>query len=118
MNCFAFRIRKRYFDLIVNGEKTVEYRRDIPFWRVRIVNLVKRVCLRFIEKKVGSDALMEINDLKDMGIFAVFSSGRNVHRREVLKIERIKTPKDFSNQGKQDVDTEFCWAFHLGKEVF
>jgi len=40
MKSLVFRIRKRYFDAIVKGEKTVEYRRDSRFWRVRIFNLL------------------------------------------------------------------------------
>jgi len=32
----VFRIRKLYFDAIVSGEKTTEFRPDTQFWRSRI----------------------------------------------------------------------------------
>lgn len=83
----VFRIRKEYFDAIVSGDKTIEYRKDSPFWRKRL----------FASPQI-----------------AVFICGKRVHRREITDIYLMNTPSDFSEQGKSDVPTEMCFAIHLG----
>ena len=90
MTSAVFRIRKRYFDAIVAGEKRKEYRRDSEFWRKRL--------------KPSLDT-------------AVFICGKRVHRRKILSVTRQVTPTWFSEQGKKDVDTPTCLAFHLGSVI-
>ena len=90
----VFRIRRQYFDQIVAGEKKIEYRRDSPFWK----------------KAVGQP-------LGEPKYTAVFICGKRVHRRRIIAIEKRATPDYFSEQGKKDVDTPLCFAFHLGDEV-
>ena len=108
----VFRIRKRYFDQIVAGSKTVEYRRDIPFWRTRVFNIpFKSVSLQNDSSGLFSGFVPAISTV------AVFICGKRVHRREVTQIDKIVTPGYFSEQGKQDVDTPTCLAFHLGAIV-
>ena len=91
---FVFRIRERYFDLIVIGEKKIEYRKDKPFWVKRIIKA----------------------NQEGRGAQAVFICGKRKHVRWITFIERMKTPA-FSEQGKKDVDTPECFGFHLGDEV-
>jgi hypothetical protein len=55
--------------------------------------------------------------LSGIEIEAVFICGKQIHRREVTGIERTLTPKYFSEQGKLDVNTPTCLAFHLGLSV-
>jgi hypothetical protein len=93
MTSLVFRIRKRYFDAIVCGEKTTEFRRASPFWRKRIV---------------GKDETLDT---------AVFICGKEVHRRQITMIQEVDTPSWFSEQGKKDVDTSTCFAIHLGKQI-
>ena len=91
MTSVVFRIRKRYFDAIVKGEKTVEYRKLSMFW------------LRRLAKKPE---------------IAVFICGKRVHRRKITRIHMgIPTPTNFSEQGKKDVPTLLCNAIYLGEEV-
>lgn len=91
MTSLVFRIRKRYFDAIVSGEKTTEFRRASPFWKKRIV---------------GKEALDT----------AVFICGKQVHRRKITMIQEVNTPSWwFSEQGNKDVDTPTCYAIHLGE---
>lgn len=92
MKSVVFRIRKQYFDAIVRGEKTVEYRRDSMFWLRRLAP----------------------NPKPDV---AVFICGKRVHRRKIIKIDHPLTPSNFSEQGKKDVSTRFCWAIHLGESL-
>jgi len=106
MRKLSFRIRKQYFDAIVKGEKLIEYRRDIPFWHVRLANV-------FSQEAIQGNFQLDPN-LSGVEMEAVFICGKRIHRREITGIERIKTPAWFSNQGKHDVDTETCLAFHLG----
>jgi len=100
MKALSFRIRKQYFYAIRNGQKTIEYRRDSPFWQKRLENL---------EKVPNRDAWMSPD------LIGVFICGKQVCRKRIIYIERIKTPDSFSDQGKQDVDTPTCLAFHLTK---
>ena len=92
----VFRIRKRYFDAIVSGEKTTEFRVDSAFWRSRIDGKMKE---------------------GDPEWIAVFICGKRVHRRLITLIQKVDTPSWFSEQGKKDVSTKKCYAIHLGLEV-
>jgi len=96
----VFRIRTQYFNAILNGSKTIEYRRDSCFWQKRIKKL---------EKVSNREAWMPEN------LMAVFICGRRIVRKRIIYIERISTPENFSEQGKKDVDTKTCLAFHLTK---
>jgi len=93
MTSLVFRIRQRYFDAIVKGEKITEFRRASPFWRTRIV---------------GKGETLNI---------AVFICGKKIHRRQITLIQEVDTPDFFSDQGKKDVDTPTCFAIHLGKVI-
>ena len=87
----VFRIRKRYFDAIVSGDKRIEYRKDSDFWRKRLLKMPQ---------------------------IAVFMCGKRVHRRRIKDIYLMETPSDFSNQGKLDVPTETCFAITLGEAIY
>ena len=93
MRSLVFRIRKRYFDAIVSGEKTTEFRPGTQFWRSRIDG-----------KGIVKDWV------------AVFICGKRVHRRLITLIQKVDTPSWFSDQGKKDVYTPKCYAVHLGAE--
>lgn len=92
MTSLVFRIRKRYFDAIVSGEKTTEFRQASQFWRKRIT---------------GKGETLDT---------AVFICGKQVHRRRITLIQEVETPTWFSEQGKKDVDTPTAFAIHLGVE--
>lgn len=97
----VFRVRKRYFADIRDGKKKIEYRRDSLFW----------------QRRAWGNGPGCYRDLRGKGWIAVFICGKRVHRRKLLRIERIQTPGWFSEQGKRDVDTPKCLAFYLGEEV-
>jgi hypothetical protein len=106
---FVFRIRKRYYDLIVAGTKKIEYRRDIPFWQTRIANI-------FSKEAIEGNFQLSCN-LSGVEVQAVFICGKRKHVRELTGIERLKTPDYFSEQGKKDVNTPTCLGFHLGEVI-
>jgi hypothetical protein len=106
---FVFRIRQRYFDKIVAGTKTVEYRRDTAFWQTRIKNAVPYLGCEVFD---SSNLFRTIGDY-NLAI-AVFICGKRKHVRYCRKIVRCPTPEYFSEQGKQDVNTPTCLAFQLG----
>ena len=111
MKKLSFRIRKRYFDAIVRGEKTVEYRRYIPFWITRVANILT-------DPKTIFPTFPALGIISfPVAVTGVFICGKRIHRREITNIAIMKTPDDFSDQGKKDVDTKFCFAFHLGEEI-
>ena len=100
MKSIVFRVRKQYFDAIVSGEKKVEHRKDSPFWRKRLGPIA--------DKKFPS---------QQEPMIAVFLCGKRVHRRKVTYVEKVLTPSWFSEQGKKDVPTEFCYAIYLGEKI-
>lgn len=110
---FVFRIRKQYFDWIVTGEKTEEYRRDVRFWQVRLANVLSDWPSGMFFNLGYNFSISTVN----RGIQAIFICGKRKHTREVIRIERRVTPEGFSEQGQKDVDTEMCFIFHLGKEI-
>jgi hypothetical protein len=108
---FVFRIRQRYFDAIVAGTKTVEYRKDTKFWQVRIFHAVP--CLGEVQVY---DSRMLFSTPGDWNLaIAVFICGKRKHQRWIRKIKRMPTPPYFSEQGKKDVNTPTCLGFQLGE---
>lgn len=99
----SFRIRKIYYDQIVAGTKTVEVRRNTPFWKTRV-----------------GRALGEL--LNGDPVVCVFICGKEVHRRCLERIwyydiaaEALGRPP--SEQGLKDVGEGLVFGFHLGKVV-
>ena len=43
MSNLIFHVKRKYFDLIKNGEKTVEFRRIIPYWSKRLQGLHEKI---------------------------------------------------------------------------
>ena len=120
MKCLVFRVRKRYFDAIKDESKKIEFRKDTDFWRKRIFNLVKgdsRQMLDFLSTNPYWRPNFRENDhdFKEP-IVGVFLCGKRVHRRRIVKIERLFTPSTFSEQGKKDVPTPYCWGCCLGEK--
>jgi hypothetical protein len=105
---FVFRIRQVYFDQIVQGKKRTEYRKKSRFWMSRIAKIANKTGV-FISPT-------QIIFPKDppLGLFLCHHA---THRREILEIWSIKTPANFSVQGKSDVDTPECFAFLLGDVI-
>ena len=92
----SFRIRRRYYDLIVKGEKTEEIRTHSPHWRKQLLS--------------GNPPQI-----------AVFVCGKDVHRRWITGITLNDAEKvlgrPLSEQGKQDVLTpEEAIIIKLGDE--
>ena len=111
MKKLSFRIRKEYFDAIVRGEKTVEYRRDSAFWRIRVANVLT-------DPETTFPITIGLNYLSmNVDAIGVFICGKRIHRRKIKGIALQRTPDDFSAQGKKDVNTKLCFAFYLGAAV-
>lgn len=113
MKCLVFRTRLRYFEAIVSGEKIVEFRRNSPFWQKRVFGMTAKE----FEDSGGKPIEFPFKEEPKELMVAVFICGKRVHRRIIEYIERRVTPIGFSEQGKKDVDTPLCLAFHLG-DVF
>lgn len=88
------RIRRCYYDAIVEGEKTIEYRKNSDHW------------LKMLSEPHSGRQRV-----------AVFVCGKRVHRRLITEVRQMRTPNNFSNQGKKDVPTPSCFAIHLGREI-
>ena len=118
----VFRIHKVYYDAIVKEDKKIEYRKDSSYWQKRIFGMsASQYCgvMGIEESKSHFELTISSKEIAERfgSLIAVFICGKSVHRREIIMIQRIKTPDYFSNQGKRDVDTPTCLAFHLGKIV-
>ena len=92
-----FRVRREYFDQILNGTKNVELRKDSEFWRRRLLG----PCPPSI---------------------ALFLCGpRKVYRR-IVEIRADQDPevilgRPLSEQGRRDILTPTCFAIFLGEVV-
>ncbi len=97
----SFRIRRTYFDQIVSGSKDMELRRFSRYWQ----KVFRRILDHNTEPWV-----------------AVFVCGKDVHRREILKLTLYSKAekalgRKLSTQGRKDVGRGFVLAFHLGLVV-
>lgn len=118
----VFRVRQIYFDAIVNEDKNIEYRKDSAYWQKRVFGMsASQYCgvMGIDESKTHFNLTITSKEIAERFglLIGVFICGKRLHRREVIKIQRIKTPDWFSEQGKRDVDTPTCLAFHLGKKI-
>jgi hypothetical protein len=103
------RIRREYLDQIEDRDeskrKRIEYRPVTPFWYTRLE--------QFIDPDPHMAALKALKG----NLVATFVCHKDIHRRVVIIVERIKTPTNFSSQGKRDVSTPLCYAIELGREI-
>lgn len=94
MKKVSFRIRRRYYDLIVKGIKTEEIRTDKPYWSWLL----------------GEDPPQ----------VATFVCGKDVHRRNITRIYKDDPEKvlgrPLSSQGQQDVLSNPAIIIELGAE--
>lgn len=107
----VFRVRRKYFNDIVDGVKKIEYRKASPFWKTRVQNLSVVYATTEIDMPLVPFAIHVEN------VIGIFICGKDVHRRTVPQIDYIYTPRWFSEIGKKDVDTDTCFAFHLADVV-
>lgn len=104
MPSLPFRVRRVYFDQIVSGIKTAEFRRLSDYWSHRVQ--------RIIDSGKSQRALW----------VAVFLCGRKVHRRRILKVSihpnaRAALGREPTSHGRLDLGDGMVVAFHLGEEV-
>lgn len=96
----SFRIRRIYYDQIVEGTKTFELRPTSPYWDKKFQNF-------------GRDEFI--------GGQAVFVCGKDVHRREITKIHCCypsdRLGRALSVQGQKDIPTMLAWSIELGEVV-
>ena len=92
MKRVSFRIRRRYFDQIVEGSKTEEIRTDKPYWSWLFT---------------------------DPPQVATFICGKDIHRRYIKRIYREDPEKILgrflSEQGKKDVTSNPAIIVELGE---
>ena len=96
----SFRIRRRYFDAIVRGEKTTELRRASSYWYAAVGRL-------------------RDDDMGRCGV-AVFVCGRDVHRRVIVGVDEFESAEEaadglLSDQGREDLGDGPVLAFLLGE---
>ena len=77
MTSAVFRIRKRYFDAIVSGKKTVEFRKDSDYWRKRLkpsLDTAVFICGKRVHRPYGYNAAAAAKG-QDRSAFKVRSVG-------------------------------------------
>ncbi len=96
----SFRIRRIYYDQIVEGTKTFELRPMSPYWEKKFWGLRK-------DEFIGGQA--------------VFVCGKDVHRRRITGITSGKPEKflgrPLSEQGRKDIHTRYCYRIKLEEVV-
>ncbi len=97
----SFRIRKEYFDMIVSGTKTVEFRQFSYFWVTRLLGTMPKE--------------------------AVFVCGKQIHRRKIKEITveseysiNFVLKIRFTEEGRKDLNLDNCksvFAIWLGDVI-
>ncbi len=111
----VFRVKKAYYEQIVAGTKSTEYRAEIPYWQKLLSSLNK-----FFERAFGVQNWLEVNRTEPwiaevarvQAIFITCQKGVR-HIREVKAIGHMPTPND----AKAVITTPQCYFFILGDEV-
>ncbi|MDD5263879.1 MAG: hypothetical protein PHU43_03485 [Candidatus Bipolaricaulis sp.] len=111
----VFRVKKAYYEQIVAGTKTTEFRAQTPYWQKVLSSLNK-----FFERAFGWKAWLQTDRSEPWtaeveGITAIFITclkGQS-HTRQVTAIGQISTPTEL----KQLINTPKCYTFYLGAEV-
>ncbi len=109
-----FRVKKAYYDQIVAGTKTTEYRADTPYWHKVLSSLNK-----FLERVFGWRDWLHAQTIAPWhaevkGVQAVFICAKGQkHVREVKAIGQNKTPADVQTV----VTTPRAFIFELGDEI-
>jgi hypothetical protein len=109
----SFRIRNTppydYLDRIIEDRKKVEYRAHNDHWNTLIGCKNKN---GYVPLATNGAIDTLLGPIQFAGVFLCRDI---IHRREIVKIQRIPTPDYFSEQGKKDVNTNTCLAFFLRK---
>ncbi len=111
----VFRVKKAYYEQIVAGTKTTEFRAQTPYW-LKIISYINK----FIERTLGLKTWLQTDRTEPwtaevIGIQAIFITclkGQS-HTRQVTAIGQISTPPEL----KQLINTPRCFTFYLGNEV-
>ncbi len=98
-----FRVRREYFDQILQGVKDKELRRITPYWEGRV--------------KAAKKA-----KAKGQSLVGIFLCGKDVHRRHISDIvielsARVALGRELSERGRQDVGDGPVFAFKLGNAL-
>ena len=87
-NTLHLNLKKKWFDMILNGEKTEEYRDIKPYWNKRFWHLVSR--------KIKGETYFPIVDT------ITFSNGYSKTRPQfVIEIKKLSTKKGVENWGAE-----------------
>ena len=102
-------IKKKWFDMIKNGEKKEEYREIKPYWKSRFYNAVKEVLDRetFAQQFIITDPAVILYDNTVM-LDMIFRNGYNKNSPQ-LKCKCIYKGK---GQGKEE------WGAEINKEYY
>lgn len=125
----VFRIRRIYFDQIVAGTKTSEFRADKPYWRkviLRVMSDLSEGTRKWILSKGAK--FSDPNDRFFFGFsygaqpIGIFICGKSVHRRYIRAIlshqsARLGLGREPSEQGRKDLGEGAVWEFVLGSVV-
>ncbi len=111
----VFRVKKAYYEQIVAGTKTTEFREQTAYWQKVLSNLNK-----FFERAFGWKAWLQTERSEPWtaeveGINAIFITclkGQS-HTRKVLAIGQQVTPSEL----RELINTPKCYTFYLGAEV-
>lgn len=109
-----FRVKKAYYEQIVAGTKTTEFRADSPYWHKALISLNK-----FFERVFGWKDWLHTQTIAPWtaevkGVQAVFICAKGQkHVREVKAIGQQATPADV----REIVGTPRCFTFYLGAEI-
>jgi len=110
------RVRRVYYDAIVRGEKTTEFRADKAFWSTRVHSLMRE------HEHDGSLTVGERVVFHEPRPSLVLVCGHEKHEREIVSLAWFTSAEEGlgrepSEQGRQDLGEGPVYGFDLGRTL-
>lgn len=98
MNILHLTIKKKWFDMILSGEKTEDYREITPYWNVRILGKkFDAVLIRNGYKKDAPEILVELQKIVMRCGCEEWGAKKNI-KYHVVKLGKILKVKNVSKR--------------------
>lgn len=102
MNILHMTLTKEWFDLILSGVKTEEYRAIKPYWNKRLINTNNYTAVKFVNG-YGNDRPAFLIELKDIVQgFGKLSWGAPREKVYILKLGSVLGGSNIQSNGKHD----------------
>ena len=116
MKILKLTLKKQWFDMILSGEKTVEYREVKPYFVSRLTFIPKEYFKHWANESIANHLLRDNDNFRYDYDAVEFTNGYSKDSRKViLFLNNIDVGKGKSGWGAEEDVIYF--RIHLGKEI-